>query len=152
MDGYTLVWIAFILRALEAQQVWWKPLWWFLPTDIGVIFLLVTGYIIGLNREYDRGYNRGQTLGILEGKIEGIERVQEIIKEVKEKDEKEKAARPPCPGCQNIRENNFPFTSHNYVGSKIEGNFIDTEGCGVVQEGEEFLRIKFCPVCSEEIQ
>lgn len=48
-----------------------------------------------------------------------------------------------CKGCQNIQEQNFPFTEADGI------RLIDQENCGI--EGEEYLMIKYCPVCGKLI-
>jgi hypothetical protein len=57
-----------------------------------------------------------------------------------------------CIGCKNIEEGNFPFTHSNQIDTK-EGFWIDTEGCGEVQNLEDYyLRIFYCPVCGKKLR
>jgi len=53
-----------------------------------------------------------------------------------------------CIGCKNIERSSFPFGFDNITKS----NFIDTEGCGDVQEGGYYLIINFCPVCGKTLK
>lgn len=58
-----------------------------------------------------------------------------------------------CIGCANIANSDFPFSNNDFMGdNKKKGFFIDTEGCGIVQEGNYSLEIFFCPVCGIELK
>lgn len=55
-----------------------------------------------------------------------------------------------CIGCQNIKNASFPFTHESQ--NDIKGFFIDTEGCGIVQNEEAYyLQIFYCPVCGKKL-
>lgn len=56
-----------------------------------------------------------------------------------------------CVGCINIRNKSFPFSHKGTTGK--EGFFIDSEGCGLTQNEEEyFLEIFYCPVCGQNLE
>lgn len=56
-----------------------------------------------------------------------------------------------CIGCRNIEQKSFPFVDGS--GDNKPGNYIDTEGCGLVQnEKDYYLKIYFCPVCGKKLQ
>ena len=56
-----------------------------------------------------------------------------------------------CIGCENIKNSSFPFCNEANE-TERKGTFIDTEGCGLVQnEKEYFLEIFYCPVCGKKI-
>lgn len=52
-----------------------------------------------------------------------------------------------CIGCLNIENGHFPFGERKDLNTETEGFFIDTEGCGITNDGDYFLKIYFCPVC-----
>ena len=57
-----------------------------------------------------------------------------------------------CIGCINVEDSSFPFTKEAYGKGFRNGFFIDTEGCGLVQNEEEyFLEIFYCLVCGKKI-
>ena len=56
-----------------------------------------------------------------------------------------------CFGCINIKNESFPFSG--YAANCKEGLYINTEGCGWVQNEEEYyLRIYYCPVCGKQLK
>jgi len=59
----------------------------------------------------------------------------------------EKKQNNQCNGCLSIAQHLFPFTNSEIGG--IKGEFINQEGCGV--EGQDYLPIKYCPVCGKKI-
>ena len=53
-----------------------------------------------------------------------------------------------CPGCENIKNQSFPFTK-NKKGKPA----IDTEGCGFYDEKDySNLEINYCPVCRRKLK
>jgi len=56
-----------------------------------------------------------------------------------------------CIGCENIDYGSFPFNEKEDANSNKKGFYIDTEGCGIVQEGNYWLEIFYCPVCGRKI-
>ena len=66
--------------------------------------------------------------------------------EHKPKTEKKNLVEIKCVGCENIKNQSFPFC--------FDGKrrcFIDTEGCGITQKGDSFLQIFYCPVCGKKL-
>lgn len=57
-----------------------------------------------------------------------------------------------CIGCLNIERQNFPFGKREDIDSHRKGYFIDSEGCGLTDEGDYCLRIYYCPVCGRKLQ
>ncbi len=56
-----------------------------------------------------------------------------------------------CIGCLNIEERNFPFGESRDMDSKKEGYYINSEGCGLTEKGDYYLRIYYCPVCGKKL-
>jgi len=62
-----------------------------------------------------------------------------------------------CIGCTNIANNSFPFTDqpYDYDGDSFKrmGYWIDTEGCGIVQDEKAYyLKIFYCPICGKKLE
>jgi len=55
-----------------------------------------------------------------------------------------------CKGCLSIENDLFPFLREDIYRYHKKGPFINQEGCGV--DGDDYLKIYFCPVCGKKIE
>jgi len=56
-----------------------------------------------------------------------------------------------CFGCENIKDNSFPFEFMRDIESTEY--YLDTEGCGDgLNEDASMLRIFYCPVCGKNLK
>jgi len=69
---------------------------------------------------------------------------------MKTKKENQNQRKEFCEGCINIKLHNFPFGGgYEGIDGFVDYN-IDQEGCGI--QGQQFLKIYYCPVCGKKLE